>query len=157
MFDYRPTNADELFNLWHAMARNIIERIFGVLKRCFCILVYPAEIDMDLQARIPAALAAIHNFIRIHDPDELTSFTEPADLERGFVSGELAAGLTRTAERRWANVRRGKTTSQLRCGFSTKQNFNAEGYRLYLALKSRNVLNLQSDLFIVMYTSEISR
>jgi hypothetical protein len=32
MFDYRPTNADELFNLWHAMARNIIERIFGVLK-----------------------------------------------------------------------------------------------------------------------------
>jgi hypothetical protein len=106
MFDYRPTNADELFNLRHAMARNVIERIFGVLKRCFRILVYPAEIDMDLQARIPAALAAIHNFIRIHDPDELTSFTEPADLERGFVSGELAAGLTRTAERRWANVRR---------------------------------------------------
>ena len=61
---------------------------------------------MDLQARIPAALAAIHNFIHIHDPDELTSFTEPADLERGFVSGELAAGLTRMAERRWANVRR---------------------------------------------------
>ena len=61
---------------------------------------------MDLQTCIPAALAAIHNFIRIHDPNELTSFTEPADLERGFVSGELAAGLTRTAERRRANVRR---------------------------------------------------
>ena len=25
MFDYRPTNADELFNLRHAMARNVIE------------------------------------------------------------------------------------------------------------------------------------
>ena len=112
---------------------------------------------MDLQACIPAALAAIHNFIHIHDPNELTSFTEPADLERGFVSGELAAGLTRTAERRWANVRRGEMTSQLRCGFSTKQNFNAEGYRLYLALKLQNVLNLQSDLFIVMCMSEISR
>ena len=105
MFDYRPTNADELFNLWHAMARNIIERIFGVLKRRFRILVYPAEINMDLQACIPAALAAIHNFIRIHDPNELTSFTEPANLERGFVSGELAAGLMRMAERRRANVR----------------------------------------------------
>jgi hypothetical protein len=61
---------------------------------------------MDLQAHLPAALAAIHNFIHIHDPNELTSFTEPANLERGFVSGELAAGLMRMAERRRANVRR---------------------------------------------------
>jgi DDE superfamily endonuclease len=106
MFDYRPANADELFNLRHASARNVIERIFGVLKRRFRILVYAAEIDMDLQARIPAALAAIHNFIRIHDPEELTSFTEPVDLERGFVSGELAAGQTRTAEKRRATTRR---------------------------------------------------
>ena len=105
-FDYRPANADELFNLRHASARNVIERIFGVLKRRFRILVYPAEIDMDLQARIPAALAAIHNFIRVHDPDELASFTESADLERGFVSGELAAGQTRAAEKRRATMRR---------------------------------------------------
>ena len=27
-----PKNAQELFNLWHAQARNVIERIFGVLK-----------------------------------------------------------------------------------------------------------------------------
>src|ERR1700685_2317373 len=100
MFEYRPANADELFNLRHASARNVIERIFGVLKPRFRILVYAAEIDMDLQARIPAALTAIHNFIRIHDPEELTSFTEPVDLERGFVSGELAAGQTRTAHNR---------------------------------------------------------
>ena len=26
---------------------------------------------MAIQARIPSALAAIHNFIRIHDPEEL--------------------------------------------------------------------------------------
>jgi len=60
---------------------------------------------MDLQARIPAALAAIHNFICVHDPDELASFTESADLERGFVSGELAAGQTRAAEKRRATMR----------------------------------------------------
>jgi len=81
MFDYRPANADELFNLQHASARNVIERISGVLKYRFRILVIPAKISMDLQARIPAALAAIHNFIRIYDPKKITTFNEPADLE----------------------------------------------------------------------------
>jgi hypothetical protein len=63
---------------------------------------------MDYQARIPAALAAIHNFIRIHDPDELEGFVEAEDMERGFVAqvGELAEGQTRTAEKRRANARR---------------------------------------------------
>ena len=64
---------------------------------------YPAEISMDYQARIPAALAAIHNFIRIHDPEELEGFAEADDVERGFFAGELAEGQTRTAEKRRAN------------------------------------------------------
>jgi len=105
-FDYRPANEDELFNLRHASAHNVIERIFGVLKRCFCILVYPAEINMDLQAHIPAALAAIHNFIHIHDPEELSDFIKSTDLEPGFVSGELAAGQARAAEKTQAITRR---------------------------------------------------
>ena len=46
-FDYRPANADKLFNLWYVSACNVIEWIFGVLKRRFRILVYPAEINMD--------------------------------------------------------------------------------------------------------------
>ena len=103
---HRPVNADELFNLRHASARNVIERIFGVLKRRFRILVYPAEIRMDYQARIPAALAAIHNFIRIHDPDELEGFTDADDVEPGFFAGELAEGQARMAEKRRANARR---------------------------------------------------
>ena len=45
---------------------------------------------MDYQARIPAARAAIHNFIRVHDPDKLDSFAEADDLEPGFFAGELA-------------------------------------------------------------------
>ena len=61
---------------------------------------------MDYQARIPAALAAIHNFICIHDPDELDGFAEADDIEPGFFAGELAEGQTRTAEKRWANARR---------------------------------------------------
>jgi hypothetical protein len=61
---------------------------------------------MDYQARIPAALAAIHNFIRIHDPDELEGFIEADDIEPGFFAGELAEGQTRTAEKKRANTRR---------------------------------------------------
>ena len=65
----RPQNKEELFNLRHASAQNVIERIFGVLKHRFRILYMAPEYSMDIQARIPAALAAIHNFIRIHDPE----------------------------------------------------------------------------------------
>src|ERR1700690_2668566 len=43
---YRPENPKELFNLRHASARKVIERIFGVLKRRFRILVVPPEYDM---------------------------------------------------------------------------------------------------------------
>ena len=68
----RPQNKKELFNLRHASFRNIIERIFGVIKRRWRILSLPPEYSMTIQARIPAALAALHNFIREHDlnPEE---------------------------------------------------------------------------------------
>ena len=61
----RPLNKEELFNHRHAMARNVIERIFGVLKRCFRILLLAPEYSLEIQARIPAALCSIHNFIRV--------------------------------------------------------------------------------------------
>ena len=60
----------ELFNLRHASARNVIERIFGVLKRRFRILLLAPEYDLRIQAQIPSALCAIHNFILLHDQDE---------------------------------------------------------------------------------------
>ena len=52
------------------MARNIVERIFGVLKCRFCILLLLPEYNLMVQACIPSALCAIHNFIRHHDPGE---------------------------------------------------------------------------------------
>lgn len=70
-------NREEFFNLHHASARNVIERIFGVLKRRFHILLLPTEYSMDTQVKILAVLCAIHNFIRFHtdstDDDEATS------------------------------------------------------------------------------------
>lgn len=67
---FRPQNREELFNLRHASARNAIERIFGVLKKRFRILLIAPEYNLNIQARLPAALCTIHNFIRIHTPDE---------------------------------------------------------------------------------------
>jgi hypothetical protein len=34
---------------------------------------------MEIQARIPPALAAVHDFIRDHDPDEIFEFEEVLD------------------------------------------------------------------------------
>jgi hypothetical protein len=68
----KPVDREELFNLRHAQARNCIERIFGVVKKRFRILLLAPEYKKDkgLQNRIPSALIAIHNFIRHYDQDE---------------------------------------------------------------------------------------
>ena len=67
---FRPASKEELFNLWHAQAWNIIEHIIGVLKHCFRILVIPPEYSIKVQAQIPSALCAIYNFIKINHPNE---------------------------------------------------------------------------------------
>ena len=56
----------------HAQAQNCIERISGVVKKWFCILLLAPEYKKDKapQSCIPSALIAIHNFICHHDPDE---------------------------------------------------------------------------------------
>jgi hypothetical protein len=56
------------------------------------ILIIPPEFSMAIQARIPPALYAIHNFIRIHNPDKIHDFEvndEDVDVE---PYGALAPG-----------------------------------------------------------------
>ena len=48
----------------------MIEQIFGVLKRKFHILHLAPEYSLDIHARIPATLAAIHNFTHHHENNE---------------------------------------------------------------------------------------
>ena len=67
---YRPRNKKELFNLRHALACNVIEWIFGVLKHKFQILQLVLEYSIDIQTQIPVALAAIYNFIHDQQPEE---------------------------------------------------------------------------------------
>ena len=67
---YSPANKEELFNLHHASAHNVIEHIFGVLKCRFQIFILPPAYSPELQAKIPAALCTIHNIIQELDVSE---------------------------------------------------------------------------------------
>ena len=84
-----------MFNLRHASARNVIEHIFGVLKRQFRILLIAPEYNLNIQAQIPSALCAIHNFIRMYDilPDtnldnSLADDPDSEDLDVGPFTGD---------------------------------------------------------------------
>ncbi|KAH9159237.1 hypothetical protein LEN26_002441, partial [Aphanomyces euteiches] len=44
-----PLNKEELFNLRHAMLRNVIERIFGILKRRFPVHSHAVQYDYQFQ------------------------------------------------------------------------------------------------------------
>lgn len=90
---HRPSNHRELFNLRHAMLRNVIERIFGVLKNRFNILVLPPHYKMDVQVRIPVALCLVHNVIRVHDPNDMLDYRQVEGLnEPEYDVGTLAEG-----------------------------------------------------------------
>ncbi|KAF7972769.1 hypothetical protein HWV62_16922 [Athelia sp. TMB] len=80
--NYRPRSREELFNLRHASARNVIERIFGVLKRRYRILSIAPEFNLGIQSRIPCALAAVHNFIRAHDQELEDDIIDDSDDNR---------------------------------------------------------------------------
>ncbi|RLN89834.1 hypothetical protein BBJ28_00024260 [Nothophytophthora sp. Chile5] len=60
----RPANKKELFNLRHAKARNIVERLIGCLKRRFKILRVPIECEFAVAKAAIFACACLHNFIR---------------------------------------------------------------------------------------------
>jgi hypothetical protein len=77
---------------------------------------------MDKQARLPPALAALHNFIRKHDPDDMADFDNDIDdpqpgtrVERPAAAdeGELSAGPTGVVERRESNDRRNEIAREM--------------------------------------------
>ncbi|KAF7370409.1 putative nuclease HARBI1-like protein [Mycena sanguinolenta] len=63
-----PQNPQELFNLRHAQLRVVIEQCFGVNKRRFDVLLSRPEMGYEQQALMVGAAAALHNFLRIHEP-----------------------------------------------------------------------------------------
>ena len=66
----RPCTKEELFNLCHASACNVIAQIFGMLKWKFHILHITPKYSMSIQAHIPVALAALCNFNHKYEESE---------------------------------------------------------------------------------------
>jgi hypothetical protein len=95
----------------------VIERIFGVLKRRFRILVCPPEYSMEIQARIPAALCALHNFIRRSDPTDIDDFSDATDLAsnhaNGAEIGDLATRAINAAERDRMSLKRDQISQEM--------------------------------------------
>jgi hypothetical protein len=78
---YRPQTPRELFNLRHAQLRNAIERVFGVVKRRFHLLISRPEFSYRKQALIVGAGAALHNFLRIHSQINNIGDNEEYDVD----------------------------------------------------------------------------
>jgi hypothetical protein len=77
------------------------------MKNRFAILASPPHYSMDQQARLAPALAAIHNFIRLYDPDEISDLMDDAeDIQPGVRTGDLAVGPARAAEKALAESKR---------------------------------------------------
>ena len=92
-----PQNHKELFNYRHARLRNVIERIFGVVKRRFKVLVIAQEYSPEIQSRLICALAVLHNFIRVYDPSDTFEDTEIETESSAGVNRESAQAERRTA------------------------------------------------------------
>ncbi|KAL0400187.1 UNVERIFIED_CONTAM: hypothetical protein Sradi_2362000 [Sesamum radiatum] len=65
-----PQSPQELFNLRHALARNMIERIFRPLKRHWGTLRNPSYYPIRVQNQIIIACCLLHNFVRMEMPDD---------------------------------------------------------------------------------------
>ncbi|KAL0366857.1 UNVERIFIED_CONTAM: hypothetical protein Sradi_3575800 [Sesamum radiatum] len=82
----------ELFNLRHALARNVIERTFRLLITRWGILRSPSYYSLKVQNRITNACCLLHNFVRMEMPNDPLKLEVPdivnntVDPKTEFVS-----------------------------------------------------------------------
>ncbi|KAF6744077.1 hypothetical protein DFP72DRAFT_826401, partial [Ephemerocybe angulata] len=66
---------------------------FGVVKRRFRMLGTPMEYMVGIQARIPLAIAVLHNFICIHDAEDSETqdgIYDGPDIVTGYISTQYS-------------------------------------------------------------------
>ena len=79
---------------------------------------------MDIQACVPAALCALHNFMHSQEPDTYSLEIDDAEEDWNLVRdmeeevneealGHLRDGLTTAAERRWAEALRDRIAEEM--------------------------------------------
>jgi hypothetical protein len=111
--DQKPENAKELFNLRHSSLRNVIERIFGVLKRQWQILGGKGcEYSIDTQVDLFCALIGLYNFGKQYGEDDDLFITEAIptieDTELD-IQEEEATGVGNA----WMNRKRDEIAAQM--------------------------------------------
>jgi hypothetical protein len=84
------------------MARNPIERIFGVIKKRWRILTMPIQYSPTAQAQIVTALCALHNFIMVHAQDVEVPRYKNLCCGDDFQAAERGVGGSLNAERQAA-------------------------------------------------------
>jgi hypothetical protein len=92
----KPQDAKELFNLRHASARNVVERVFGVFKARFKILSTVHDgYSIRTQKQLVYALTGLHNFINAYGADPAVEWEAVrADLDATREQlGDRADGL----------------------------------------------------------------
>ena len=78
----KPQNAKELFNLRHSSLRNVIERIFGVVKRRFPLVAAMKAFEFTFQCDLIVCAFMLHNFIRMNQLYEDVFYDEDVDAEQ---------------------------------------------------------------------------
>jgi hypothetical protein len=66
-------NKEKLFNLQHSQLRNIIERIFGVIKYKFKMAAESSVYPIHIQTVVPIAITTLLNFIHHHQESNFLS------------------------------------------------------------------------------------
>ena len=86
----------------------MIECVFGVVKRHFRIFGIGPEYSLETQTLLISAICVLHNFIRIHDPNDFDGINMNTELERraprrnpeDFGRSITAAERTRAGQKR---------------------------------------------------------
>ncbi|XP_042059331.1 uncharacterized protein LOC121803793 [Salvia splendens] len=83
-----PQNPKELFNMRHTKARNVIERVFVVLKMRWGILPCASYYPIKTQMRLIMACFLLHNFIRRQMPNDPIEAQLDMNVDYNSVPGE---------------------------------------------------------------------
>lgn len=63
-------SGQDLFNLRHSKLRNVVEKIFAVLKQCFALFQIAPHYPIKTQVKLVVACCILHNYIRQHNLDD---------------------------------------------------------------------------------------
>ncbi|CAN1824506.1 Putative nuclease HARBI1, partial [Linum perenne] len=83
----RPTRPEEMFNMRHSKARNVIECTFGILKMRWAMLRDTSWYSPRMVGLFFTACCLLHNFIRTHGgPDVFEqAYAPPAEVDAEYV------------------------------------------------------------------------